>query len=228
MVDPKPSPSASPSPLDPPEARALRSALVAKIGELRTPRVRRAMLAVPRHLFAAGHTLEQAYADHPLSIGYEQTISQPTVVVMMTEALELEGTERVLEIGTGSGYQAAILGLCAREVDTIELVAPLAERAEVLLAELGHANVHVRVGDGYAGWPERAPFDRVIVTAAPPALPAALVEQLAEGGILVAPVGAEDGAQSLLRHRKIAGRLTREDLGPVRFVPMVPGDARRG
>jgi protein-L-isoaspartate(D-aspartate) O-methyltransferase len=143
---------------------------------------------------------------------------------MMTEALELRGPERVLEIGTGSGYQAAILSVLAREVFTIELVRELGEGADKRLRELGYANVHVRVGDGYAGWPEEAPFDRILLTAAPPEIPKALLEQLREdGGVLIAPVGEEHQPQWLVRVRKKDGKITRERLNLVRFVPMVPG-----
>ncbi len=139
----------------------------------------------------------------------------------MSEALELTGKERVLEIGTGSGYQAAVLSHLAREVYTIEILAPLAEQARARLARLGYANVHVRTGDGYAGWPEEAPFDRIIVTAAPQAVPQALLDQLAEGGLLVVPVGEQHQDQRLLRYAKHAGKVTTEDLGGVIFVPMV-------
>jgi protein-L-isoaspartate(D-aspartate) O-methyltransferase len=142
---------------------------------------------------------------------------------MMTAALELTGTERVLEIGTGSGYQAAVLAHLAKEVYTIEIVEPLGVSARERLARMGYANVKVRIGDGYQGWPEAAPFDRVIVTAAPETVPKALVAQLADGGVLVAPVGPEGETQQLLRLRKRAGTTTEEHLAPVRFVPMVPG-----
>lgn len=189
------------------------------MGELRTPRVKDALARVPRHLFVPpGFSLESAYANQPLPIGYQQTISQPSVVAIMTEALELSGAERVLEIGTGSGYQAAVLSLLAREVDSIELVAPLAKRAASCLATYGYANVTVRQGDGYEGWPERAPFDRIIATAAVSAIPAAWIDQLGARGVLVAPVGAE-GAQRLLKVRKSGERPIEEDLGPVFFVP---------
>lgn len=212
--------------LDPPEAKALRAALVSRIEDLRTDRVREAMLAVPRHLFVPDAGLDEAYADHPLAVGFGQTISQPTIVAIMTEALELGGDERVLEIGAGSGYQAAILSLLAKEVFSIEVVAPLGAMAKERLAALGLANVSVVVGDGYEGLPAEAPFDRIIVTAAPPTLPDALVDQLASGGILVVPVGEDGGAQRLFRHRKVGRRLETEDLGPVRFVPMVEGALR--
>jgi protein-L-isoaspartate(D-aspartate) O-methyltransferase len=159
-----------------------------------------------------------AYEDRPLPIGHDQTISQPFVVAYMTEQLELRGDERVLEIGTGSGYQAAVLALLVREVYSIELVKELGERARADLARLGYANVHVRVGDGYRGWPELAPFDAIIVTAAPGHVPQPLVDQLALGGRLVLPVGGFD--QELLRVKRDASGLHREHLIGVRFVPM--------
>lgn len=211
---------------DPEAARSRRAALVRSIeekGYARGERVLDAMRRVPRHLFVPGAPLDQAYGDWPLGIGSGQTISQPGVVAEMTEALELGGAERILEIGTGSGYQAAILSLLAREVYTIEIVRELGERASARLRELGYTNVHVRIGDGYAGWPEKAPFDRVILTAAPPEVPGALLDQLAEGGILIAPVGEEHAVQWLVRIRKKDGKLSRERLSLVRFVPMVPG-----
>ncbi len=210
--------------VDSARARHLREHLVSSIiarGELHPGRVADAMRAVPRHAFVPEAPLDDAYADAPLPIGFDQTISQPTVVAIMTEALELSGRERVLEIGTGSGYQAAILGVLSREVDSIELVTDLALRSGKRLAELGYANVHVRAGDGYLGWPERAPFDRIMVTAAPLSVPQTLFDQLAEGGILVAPVGPSPSVQRLLRYRKSKGRLRVEDLGGVLFVPMV-------
>jgi protein-L-isoaspartate(D-aspartate) O-methyltransferase len=209
---------------DPPETRALRASLVRKLvaeGDLETSAVRSAMGRVPRHLFAPALPLVVAYANNAQPIGFEQTISQPTIVAMMTEALELEGSERVLEIGTGSGYQTAVLSLLAREVYTVEIVRPLGEQARERLSLLGYANVHVRIGDGYAGWPERAPFDRIILTAAPPELPRALLDQLASDGLLVAPVGAARRDQWLVRVEKRGGELSSEHLGPVHFVPMV-------
>jgi protein-L-isoaspartate(D-aspartate) O-methyltransferase len=186
------------------------------------PRVIDAMARVPRHRFVPGASLDTAYRDAPYPIGYGQTISQPTVVALMTNALRLVGHEKVLEIGTGSGYQAAVLALCAREVYSIEIVPPLGRQAQALLAELGYRNVTVRIGDGYRGWAEHAPFDRIILTAAPPELPLALADQLVDGGILVAPVGEDD--QYLVRWTKRAGALRSEHLGAVRFVPMVSGD----
>jgi protein-L-isoaspartate(D-aspartate) O-methyltransferase len=216
---------ASAGAFDPEEARRYRGDLVAAIaarGDVVEPKVIEAMQRVPRHAFVPGASLREAYEDHPLPIGHDQTISQPSLVALMTQALELDGNERVLEIGTGSGYQAAILSLLSKHVYTIEIVPELGEMAKNRLAELGYTNVSVRVGDGYRGWPELAPFDRVLLTAAPPKLPEALVSELAEGGVMVAPVGGTDGAQTLYRYRKRGGRLEVEDLGAVRFVPMVP------
>ena len=205
------------------EAEFLRDALVRDLaGEVKDPRVLDAMHSVRRHEFMPNATLPRAYADAPWPIGYGQTISQPTVVAVMTEALELRPAHRVLEIGTGSGYQAAILSLLAAEVYSIELLEPLGEEARERLLRLGYANVHVRIGDGYAGWPEHAPFDRIIVTAAPPEVPKALLDQLAMRGVLVAPVGPTPETQRLLRYRKLPGRTSVEDLGAVAFVPMVP------
>ena len=181
-------------------------------------RVLEAMRKVPRHLFIPEANRNMAYEDTPVPIGEGQTISQPYIVAYMTDALKIKPTDRVLEVGTGSGYQAAILGELAAEVYTIEVLPDLAERAAALLAELGYRNVHVRVGDGYLGWPEEAPFDAIILTAAPPEIPEPLLQQLAEGGRLIAPVGVD--FQQLVLIRKKEGRFTRENLLPVRFVPM--------
>lgn len=200
----------------------LRRALVEIVKrEVSSERVLDVMRVMPRHAFVPEHGLAEAYADHPLPIGWGATISQPTVVGMMSEALDLDGTQRILEIGTGSGYQAAVLSRLARHVDTIEVVADLAERARRALAMLGIQNVEVHVSDGWRGLPDLAPFDRIVVTAAPDVLPEALVDQLAEGGLLVVPVGPQSGDQRLERHLKRDGCLVREDLGAVRFVPMV-------
>ena len=210
---------------DPDLARAYRAELVRSLAlEIGDARVLEAMARVPRHLFVPGVSLARAYEDEPAPIGFDQTISQPTVVAWMSSALELRGRERVLEIGTGSGYQAAVLSVLSADVYTIELVPQLAADADERLRRLGYANVHVRAGDGYAGWPEHAPFDRVIVTAAPERVPAALFEQLADGGVLVAPVGGERREQKLVRYRKRGGHVEAQDLGYVRFVPMVHGD----
>ena len=185
--------------------------------------VLRVMRKVPRHRFVPDKYREYAYADHPLPIGEEQTISQPYIVAYMTQALGLEPEDRVLEIGTGSGYQAAVLAELVAEVYTIEIIPSLAARADSLLRALGYENIRVRAGDGYLGWPEAAPFDAVMVTAAPDHIPEPLVEQLGEGGQLILPVG--DEYQELVRlTRKDDGNRI-ESLLPVRFVPMT-GKAR--
>jgi len=188
---------------------------------IRDTRVLDAMRRVPRHRFVLPQYQRAAYDDHPLPIGYDQTISQPYIVGFMTEALSIGPDDVVLEIGTGSGYQAAVLGEIAREVYTIEIVAALADRARRTLAELGYRNVHTRTGDGYAGWPEHAPFSRIIVTAAPETVPQALVDQLAVGGTMILPVGPERGDQELRILRKTERGVTTERSLPVRFVPMV-------
>jgi protein-L-isoaspartate(D-aspartate) O-methyltransferase len=185
---------------------------------IRSDRVLGTMRRVPRHLFVPEEWRSEAYIDSPVPIGHEQTISQPYIVAFMTEALEIEPTHRVLEIGTGSGYQAAVLSELAREVYTIEIIEPLGERARQTLGGLGYRNVHVRIGNGYLGWPEEAPFDRIMVTAAPPEVPPALVEQLAVGGLMAIPVGV--GIQELrILRRTPTGTETLRTL-PVRFVPM--------
>jgi len=180
-----------------------------------------AMRTVERHKFVPEHSLHAAYDDHPLPIGYSQTISQPYIVALMTELCKLDGTEKVLEIGTGSGYQAAVLSRCAGSVYSIEIVEPLGKLAKQRLKTLGYDNVQVKIGDGYKGWPEEAPFDVIILTAAPPALPETLFEQLGEGGILVAPVG--EFFQELVQVEKINNTLHRKTVTHVRFVPMVHG-----
>src|SRR5688572_2158925 len=186
--------------------------------DIRNEHVLRAMERVPRHLFVPESVRAGAYADHPLSIGHDQTISQPYIVGFMTEALDVQPTDRVLEIGTGSGYQAAVLAELAREVFTMEIVEPLAHTARATLLGLGYKNVHVRAGNGYAGWPEEAPFDRIMVTAAPDEVPPALIEQLKMGGLMAIPVGA--GVQELrIMRRTPEGMQTLKTL-PVRFVPM--------
>ena len=184
------------------------------------PRVLEAMRQVPRHRFVPQHLLSAAYADCALPIGKGQTISQPYIVALMTEALELKGHERALEIGTGSGYQAAILSKLVQEIYTIERHAVLAERAGELLIDLGCHNVHLRVADGTAGWPEVAPFEAIIITAAAPEVPQPLLDQLADGGRLVAPVGPS-GFQNLICVRKKGRRTTTQHLVPVAFVPLI-------
>jgi len=184
-----------------------------------------ALARVERHLFVPEDYRSLAYADHPLPIGEDQTISQPYIVALMTELLRLKGDEKVLEIGTGSGYQAAVLGELAAEVYTIEIVKPLAERSERLLDSLGYGNITVRCGDGYAGWPEHAPFDAIIVTCAPPEIPQPLLEQLADSGRMVVPVG--DFWQELVLIERFGPELRRTSVLPVRFVPMT-GEGIKG
>lgn len=184
-------------------------------------RVLAAMGKVERHLFVPDSERDSAYEDFPLPIGEGQTISQPYIVALMSELLDLRGREKVLEIGTGSGYQTAVLAELAREVFTVERVGPLAARAERSLAALGYGNISFRCDDGFAGWPEQAPFDAVMVTCAPDDIPERLGEQLAEGGRMVVPVGRE--WQELKLARKEKGRLSVEPIAAVRFVPMVKG-----
>jgi protein-L-isoaspartate(D-aspartate) O-methyltransferase len=177
-----------------------------------------AMSKVPRHRFVLASEAHLAYGDHPLPIGHGQTISQPFIVAYMTEAAEVSGQEKVLEIGTGSGYQAAILGELAKEVYTIEIIPELARRARQTLGELGYKNIQVKTGNGYLGWPEHAPFDAIIVTAAPDEVPPALVEQLALNGKMVIPVGTL--YQEMVIITKTEKGLIEKRTIPVRFVPM--------
>lgn len=186
-------------------------------------RVLAAMETVPRHEFVPADQRPHAYEDRPLPIGERQTISQPYIVALMTELLEIEEGDKVLEIGTGSGYQAAVLAELTPHVYTIEIIASLAERAEETLQRLGYDAVQVKTGDGYLGWPEHAPFDGIIVTCAPEEVPEALAEQLAEGGRMVIPVGPQWTHQTLYVLRKRGGRLRQKEVIPVRFVPMVQG-----
>ena len=188
-------------------------------GGVRDPAVLAAMRRVPRHRFVPSMYASFAYMDGPLPIGHGQTISQPSLVAKMTEALTLKKTDKVLEIGTGSGYQAAILAELAGTVLTIEIVEPLARQAELTLAELGYRNIRVRVGDGYLGWPEEAPFDAIIVTAAPDHIPQPLLDQLAVGGQLILPVGRF--FQTLELYHRTADGYERKTLSFVRFVPLV-------
>jgi protein-L-isoaspartate(D-aspartate) O-methyltransferase len=179
---------------------------------------------VPRHRFVPRDYQEYAYDDRPLPIGRGQTISQPFIVALMTQLLELTRDSKVLEIGTGCGYQTAILAELAKDVYTIEVIPELSERAAKTLAKLGYDNVHFRVGDGWDGWPEHAPFDGIIVTAAAPAWPPPLVEQLAVGGNLVIPVGPSGWDQVLWVATKLEGGISKRRVAPVRFVPLVSLD----
>jgi protein-L-isoaspartate(D-aspartate) O-methyltransferase len=179
---------------------------------------------VPRHWLVAAGDEAQAYLNRPLSIGQGQTISQPFIVALMTDLLDVQPGERVLEIGTGSGYQAAVLAELGANVHTIEIIEPLGRDAARRLAELGYTNIVTRIGDGYRGWPEQAPFDSIIVTAAAPDVPQALAEQLKPGGKLVIPIGSPMGAQTLyVAQKEPGGRLVRRQVLPVRFVPMTTG-----
>lgn len=191
---------------------------------LRDPDVLGAMRSVPRHEFVPPEYLDGAYADRPLPIGHDQTISQPYIVAYMTDALQLGPDDRVLEVGTGCGYQTAVLAEIAREVFSIEIVPELARRAARTLRALGYGNVRVIAGDGRRGWPGAAPFDAIVLTAAPPEVPPALLDQLADGGRLVAPVGG-GLSQTIRRWRRRGAALDVEDLIAVRFVPMT-GETR--
>lgn len=179
-----------------------------------------AMRKVPRHLFVEEALHGRAYGDHPLPIGEEQTISQPYIVAHMTQLLELRGREKVLEVGTGSGYQTAVLAELARRVCSIERLPRLAERARALLERLGYTNVWVRVGSGTLGWPDEAPFDRILVTAGGPSVPPPLFQQLAEGGRMVLPIGALDN-QRLTVVEKVRGEMTTREAGECKFVKLV-------
>ena len=196
---------------------------------IRNTDVLRVMRSTPRHVFVPKPLQRYAYNDTPLPIGYGATISQPFIVALMTDLLQPAKATRVLEIGTGSGYQAAVLAQMARQVYTIEIVPELARSAGALLKELGYSNVTVREGDGYRGWPEKAPFDRVMLTAAPPEVPQTLLDQLAPGGRLVAPVGSSAWGQDLVVIEKTPkGAIRRRTVDTVRFVPMVHGpEAKR-
>jgi protein-L-isoaspartate(D-aspartate) O-methyltransferase len=182
-------------------------------------RVLLAMATVPRHEFVPAFWLNQAYADEPLPIGYGQTISQPYIVAAMVASLQLTGSENVLEIGTGCGYQAAVVSLLAREVHTVEILPELAQSAAERLQRLGYANVHVHTGDGTLGWLESNPYDAILIAAAAPAVPQPLLQQLAEGGRLIAPVGEED-KQELQLITKREGQFLVKEGGPCRFVPL--------
>ena len=187
---------------------------------IKDPRVLAAMASVPRHLFVPDPQKNAAYDDRPLPIGKGQTISQPYIVAYMTELLQLKGDEKVLEIGTGSGYQAAILGRLTAAVYSIEIIPELSEGAQRVIAQLGFANIQLKAGDGFFGWEEQAPFDVILITAAAPRVPHLLWSQLREGGQLVMPLGKPDQIQRLVRVRKIAGQQVVEPLSEVIFVPL--------
>jgi protein-L-isoaspartate(D-aspartate) O-methyltransferase len=194
-----------------------------KARSIADPRVLKAMETIPRHFFVDEGLIDQAHSDNPLPIGEKQTISQPYIVALMTEALELKGKERILEIGTGSGYQTAILAHLADRVFSIERIAALATRARKILDQLNYYNVAIRVGDGSYGWKEEAPFDAIITTAAAPKIPKYLIEQLIVGGILVVPVGSRD-VQTLYKLTRLAedvSQMKTEDLGGCRFVSLI-------
>jgi protein-L-isoaspartate(D-aspartate) O-methyltransferase len=215
------------TPPSPPDEAALaraRQAMVErqlKARDITDARVLWAMGKVPRHRFVRPSLVGEAYADRPLPIDEGQTISQPYIVALMTQLLETAGPERVLEVGTGSGYQAAVLAELVRQVFTIEILPGLAASAAARLKGLGYTNVEVRAGDGYQGWPEHAPFDGILVTAGASHIPAPLVAQLKEGGRLVIPVDAGPGYQQLLVGRKAGGKFTTRAVASVRFVPLI-------
>jgi protein-L-isoaspartate(D-aspartate) O-methyltransferase len=189
--------------------------------DITDPRVLIAMGKVPRHRFVPEALASQAYADHPLPIGSGQTISQPYIVALMTQWAEVHSGDRVLEVGTGSGYQAAVLAELTDRVFSIELVPELAWQAATRLKDLGYGRIQVRCGDGYQGWPEAAPFDAILVTAAAPRVPSSLEQQLKEGGRLVIPLGDPHGGQTLVKLRKVQGKLAKAASLPVMFVPLV-------
>lgn len=184
------------------------------------PRLLAAMAAVPRHHFIPEDQRAQAYEDRPLPIGHGQTISQPYIVAFMTDALRLQPSDKVLEIGTGSGYQTAVFAEMAGEIYSIEIIEALARQAATALRDAGYEQVKTRSGDGYRGWPEAAPFDAIMVTCAPDAIPAPLIGQLAEGGRMIIPVGPRDAPQQLILLLKTGGKIERQEVLPVRFVPM--------
>ncbi|BFM38879.1 protein-L-isoaspartate(D-aspartate) O-methyltransferase [Synechocystis sp. LKSZ1] len=185
---------------------------------IKEPLVLKALEKVPRHQFVPPRERYLAYIDSALSIGYQQTISQPYIVAYMTEKAEIKAEDKVLEVGTGCGYQAAILGEIAKEVYSIEIIHPLAEEAQKILRKLGYQNIHIKVGDGYQGWSEKGPYDAIIVTAAPDHIPPALIEQLAVGGKMIIPVG-EEYQEIVIVTKKVEG-IKQQRTIPVRFVPL--------
>lgn len=208
------------------ETRLARLILALRSQGVSEPAVLSAIETTPREAFTPDLFKERAFEDSALPIACGQTISQPYVVAYMTEKLGVARDHRVLEVGTGSGYQAAVLSRLAGEVVSIERYRTLAEAARARLAKLGYDNVEIVVGDGLAGWPERAPYDRIMVTAAAERMPETLVDQLAEGGVMLLPLGPQGGTQHIVKLTKTSTGLSREDLIPVRFVPLLPGQAR--
>jgi protein-L-isoaspartate(D-aspartate) O-methyltransferase len=210
---------------DTPARTAARQAMVerqlkAPGRDITNPRVLTAMAEVPRHEFVPAPLRHEAYRDSPLPIGHQQTISQPFIVAFMTEQLDPQPSDKILEIGTGSGYQAAILARLVKEVYSIEIVEPLAHQAAQTLQRLDFKNVHVKAGDGYQGWPHHAPFDAIIVTCAPDHIPQPLIDQLKEGGRMMIPVGKTFAVQELYLLEKHDGKIVQKSILPVRFVPM--------
>ena len=197
-----------------------------KAREIVNELVLEAMRRVPRHLFMPSEVRQYAYIDSPVPIGADQTISQPYIVALMTQIADPKPQDRALEVGTGSGYQAAVLSELVQEVYTIEIIPALAQRAGETLSELGYAKVEVRQGDGYQGWPEKAPFDIILITAAPEEIPQPLIDQLADGGRLVVPLGPAGDIQILTLLTKLNDQVTRTSITSVRFVPMT-GEAQR-
>lgn len=208
-----------------PDPRMIQLLMALRGGGVTSATVLGAIEKTPRHLFVPGGFSDQAYDDRPLPIDCGQTISQPFIVAYMTQALELSDRCKVLEIGTGSGYQAAVLARLARRVYSVERYRTLSKEAEARFAELRLTNIVTRIGDGSLGWPEQAPFDRIILTASAPTRPDAILKQMREGGIAVAPVD-RDGKQILVRYEKKDGEITERDLLDVRFVPLVKGEAK--
>lgn len=211
----------------PQRERMVREQLMTAGRDIQNKRVLAAMRSVPRHEFVPEDLRSRAYEDGPLPIGHGQTISQPYIVAFMTEVIDPQPGERILEVGTGSGYQAAVLAAMGAQVFSIEIVKPLGEQAQETLKRLGYDKVKVRIGDGYAGWPEQAPFDAVIVTCAPESIPQPLIDQLKTGGRMIIPVGEEIGRQELYLLKKQADGLRKTAVLPVRFVPMT-GKAQKG
>ena len=207
-------------------ARKIRLIMKLRRSGITNTAVLAAIERVPREAFVPQPFLDQAYEDRTLPIGHGQTLSQPQIVALMTQALEVKPTHRVLEVGTGSGYQAAVLSLLARDVFTVERYAALLDEALQRFAELGLRNIHARVSDGNWGWPEEAPFDRIMLTAAGSEVPPALLEQLGPQGIMVLPIGPERGDQELIRLTRTETGFREEMLAPVRFVPLLTGTVR--